>query len=252
MSSGVAVVTGGSRGVGKTTVKALSGMGYLVYTCARNEAELVKTAREVKNARIKCLDLMNYGATQEWIDQILIESAYIDVLVNNAGVMAAVGPLVELDMDEWEMVFRRNLFSMVRICHRVIPVMIKNKGGCIINIAGGGSAYPRKNFTAYACSKAAVVRLSDTLAEELQDFNIRVNAVAPGMQESAIWRHALKAGEKPPRESSDNPEDLARLIKYIVSTPSLTGKFLHIKDDYRGIDEKIMISELYTLKRINP
>lgn len=252
MRPGVAVVTGGSRGVGKTITRALSEMGYLVYICARTEAELVKTAKEVENVRIKRLDITDYDATREWLDEILRGASTIDVLVNNVGVMACVGPLPELDMDEWERVFRRNLFSMVRICRQAIPAMIKSGGGCIINIAGGGSAYPRRNFTAYACSKAAVVRFSDSLAEELKGYHIRVNAVAPGLQESAIWRHALNAGERPPRESWDDPEDLVQLIKYIVSTPFLTGKFLHIKDDYRSIDEKLMASDLYTLRRINP
>jgi len=252
MNSGVALVTGGGRGVGKTITRALSEMGYRVHICARTEAELIKTAEEVKNVKAKRLDVTDYKATRAWIDEILRAAGAIDVLVNNVGVMAAVGPLVDLDMDEWEIVFRRNLFSMVRICHQLIPAMVKKKGGCIINLAGGGSAYPRKNFTAYSCSKAAVVRFSDSLAEEVKDFNIRVNAVAPGLQESAIWRHALRVGEKPPTEPWSDPEDLARVIKYIVSAPSLTGKFLHIKDNYGAIDEKVMASELYTLRRINP
>lgn len=252
MGTGTAIVTGGSRGVGKTITRALSEMGYLVHICARTEAELAQTAQEIKHVEPQRVDVMDDEATRRWLDGIIRRSPSIDVLVNNVGVMAAVGPFVNLDMDEWEQVFRRNLFTMARITHHVLPVMIKQRSGCIINLAGGGSAYPRKNFSAYACSKAAVLRFSDTLAEELREFHIRVNAVAPGMQRSEIWRHALKAGEKPAHEHWADPEALVRLITYIVSSPFVTGKFLHIEDEYERIDEQVMASELYTLRRISP
>jgi 3-oxoacyl-[acyl-carrier protein] reductase len=249
---GVALVTGGGRGVGKTITKTLSEMGYVVYTCARSEAELTKTAEEIKHVRVTRVDVTDHQATHAWIEDILNREKRMDVLVNNVGVMAAVGPFVELDMDEWESVFRRNLFSMVRICQQVVPVMMRYHGGCIINLAGGGSAYPRKHFIAYACSKASVVRFSDSLAEELRPFSIRVNAIGPGLQRSAIWRHALRAGEHPPHDQWDSPEDLARLIQYLVTTSFVTGKFLHINDRYREANEAVMASDLWTLRRINP
>lgn len=252
MGAQTAIVTGGSRGVGKTITRALLEMGYLVHICARHEDELRQTAEEFPNVKWSRVDVTDRSATRAWLGTVIDQEPSIDVLVNNVGVMAAVGPFVDLDMDEWEQVFDRNLFSMVRICHQVVPAMIRHGGGCVINLAGGGSAYPRKNFSAYACSKAAVLRFSDTLAEELRAFSIRVNAVAPGLQRSAIWRHAVKAGERPPHERWAEPEKLAKLIKYIVSTPRLTGKFLHIDDDYEQIDEAVMASELYTLRRISP
>lgn len=252
MSVGIAIVTGGSRGVGKTITRALSEMGYVVHICARTSSELAETARDVPRVIPQRVDVMNDRATRRWVAGIIRHEPSIDVLVNNVGVMAAVGPLWTLDMDEWETVFRRNLFSMVRICHQVIPVMIKQRRGCIINLAGGGSAYPRPRFSAYACSKAAVLRLSDTLAEELKAFTIRVNAVAPGLQRSEIWRHAIEAGEQPPQGSWADPNKLAKLIRYVVSSPSLTGKFLHIEDDYEHVDESVMNSDVYTLRRISP
>lgn len=252
MSAGVAIVTGGSRGVGKTITRALSDMGYLVYICARHEEALRQTERVIPNVRASRVDVTDHAATRAWLDGIIKEAPSIDVLVNNVGVMGAVGPLVSVDMEEWEAVFRRNLFSMARICQRVIPIMKQQRRGCIINLAGGGSAYPRKHFTAYACSKAAVLRLSDTLAEELKDDGIRVNAIAPGMQQSEIWRHAEQVGEHPPHDRWADPQALVRLIQYIVSTPFLTGKFLHIEDEYERIDERVMATELYTLRRISP
>jgi len=252
MTAGVAIVTGGSRGVGKTITRALSEMGYRVHMCARHQEELNQAAQDIPNVHPAQVDVTDRTATRAWIEQVIVREGCVDVLVNNVGVMSAVGPFVRLDMDEWEAVFDRNLFSMARICHQVIPVMIKQGRGCIINLAGGGSAYPRKHFTAYACSKAAVLRLSDTLAEELREFHIRVNAVAPGMQRSEIWRHALKVGERPVHERWADPEALVKLIKYIVSSPFLTGKFLHIDDDYEHIDEQVMASELYTLRRVSP
>src|SRR5205085_7937127 len=97
-----------------------------------------------------------------------------------------------------------------------------------------------------------VVRLSDSLADELEPFNIRVNALSPGLQESDIWRHAIRAGEQPPKQEWDSPEDLARLLTFMVTSPSLTGKMLHIRDRYDKIDAAIMASDLYTLRRVNP
>jgi len=244
----VAVVTGGSRGVGLTIVKTLTQMGYTVHTCAR-KASAVEVPALVRLTR---LDVTDYHATEAWINQTLEETGRIDVLVNNAGVMSAVGNLVSVDPDEWEAVFRVNVFAVMRLCRRVIPVMAKQGGGCIINLAGGGSAYPRKNFTAYACSKAAVVRLSDSLAEELKDLGIRVNAIGPGLQESEIWRHAAQVGETLPSQPWDNPQDLADLIRFVVTTPTVTGKFLHIKDKYRQAALSEFSSDLWTLRRVNP
>lgn len=252
MAAGVAIVTGGSRGVGKTITCALSEMGYRVHICARHEEELVQTAKEIQNVQPARLDITDRVATRAWLEELIAREGRVDVLVNNVGVMSAVGPFVTLDMDEWEAVFDRNLFSAARVCRHVTPCMIAQGSGCIINLAGGGSAYPRQRFTAYACSKAAILRLSDTLAEELKEFHVRVNAVAPGMQQSAIWRHALRVGERPPHEHWADPAALVKLIKYIVSSPTLTGKFLHIEDDYEHIDEQVLASELYTLRRISP
>ncbi len=251
MGTGVAIITGGGRGVGKTITRTLSNMDYRVHICARTESELAQTAREIPHVIAQRVDVMDSHATRQWIEEIIRREASIDVLVNNVGVMAAVGPFATVNLEEWEDVVHLNLLVTARVTHQVLPVMIAQRSGCIINLAGGGSAYPRKNFSAYASSKAAVVRLSDTLAEELSEFSIRVNAVAPGLQQSEIWRHAIKAGEQPQGKWAD-PEKLVRLIRYIVSTPWLTGKFLHIEDDYERIDEGVVASELYTLRRINP
>jgi 3-oxoacyl-[acyl-carrier protein] reductase len=252
MSAGVAMVTGGSRGVGRTIAQALSAMGYAVHICARTESELRATAQDIGGVRAARVDVSDAAALKGWAEAVLAEAGGVDVLVNNVGVMAAVGPLWTVDLEEWEAVCRLNLFSTARLCHHVIPAMIQRRQGCIINLAGGGSAYPRAKFSAYACSKAAVLRLSDTLAEELREYGIRVNAVAPGLQRSEIWRHAAQAGETPPTTGWAEPEPLMRLIRYLVSSPHVTGKFLHIDDDYERLDDEILASELYTLRRMSP
>lgn len=250
--AGIAVVTGGSRGVGKTITRTLSEMGYAVHICARHDEELRRAEGEIPNVRGARVDVTDRAATRAWLEAVIAQAGSIDVLVNNAGVMAAVGPFLRLDLEEWERVFDRNLFSMARICQQVIPAMMKRGGGCIINLSGGGAAYPRAYFSAYASSKAAVLRLSDTLAEELRPFRIRVNAIAPGIQRSDLWRHAIRAGVRPPEGQGTDPEKLAKLIRYLVSTPFVTGKFLHVEDDYERIDEDVMAGELYTLRRISP
>src|SRR6266536_4594348 len=149
MARRVAVVTGGGRGVGKTITRALTELDYTVHICARSADQLAATARELPGVRTAVVDVSDHARTREWIRGILAEAGTVDVLVNNAGVMAPVGPLHEVDADEWEAAFTRNLFSVVRLCQEVTPAMMKAGGGCIINLAGGGSAYPRKSFTAY-------------------------------------------------------------------------------------------------------
>jgi NAD(P)-dependent dehydrogenase (short-subunit alcohol dehydrogenase family) len=145
-------------------------------------------------------------------------------------------------------------------------VMIHQGGGKVINLSGGGATSPRPYFSAYAASKSAVVRLTETLAEELKPFNIQVNAIAPGAVYTKMTREILAAGSaageralaeaRRVQEEKTTPKAAAKLALFLASPESggLTGRLISaVWDDWRSLPsrlEEVMVSELYTLRRI--
>ena len=193
----------------------------------------------------------------------------IDILVNNAGVQPPIGPLVDNDPQEWEQAIAVNLLGPFHCLQAVLPGMIERGQGKIINLSGGGATAPRPNFSAYAASKAAVVRLTETLAEELRPHNIQVNAIAPGAINTRMLDEVLEAGAAAgdelaaARERSQQggtPVELAAdLVVFLASERSgqLTGKLISAPhDDWRTWDdgriEELVGSSWYTLRRLDP
>ena len=119
----------------------------------------------------------------------------IDVLVNGAGILGPIGLITETDPGIWTDTIRANLIGTYLCCAAVLSHMIAARRGKIINLSGGGAANPRPRFSAYASSKAAVVRFTETVAEEMKDFNIQVNAIAPGAVNTQMLDEILAAGE---------------------------------------------------------
>lgn len=246
----VAIVTGGSRNVGRTIAEALMEMKFRVYICSRTREELERAGQELENVKTKRLDLLDHDRIFEWVTEVIKESGRIDVLVNNAAVMTPLGPFVQNTLDEWFETIQINLMGTVAFTKAVLPHMIEQGSGHIINLGGGGSAYPRSNHSAYACSKAAIVRFSDTLAEELRDKNVKVNVLSPGKQYSKMREQDREYGIGFPDEWDDR-EKVKALTRFLVTT-NITGKFIHINDKYESFTDEIMKSDLYTLRRINP
>jgi len=194
----------------------------------------------------------------------------VDVLVNNAGVYGPKGLIEEVDWDEWERAVRVNLFGSVLCCRAVLPHFRANGYGKIIQLSGGGATSPLPRLSAYAASKAAVVRFAETLAEELDGTGIDVNAIAPGALNTRLLDQVLDAGPErvgdsfyaralEQQASGGTPLDLAaRLAVFLASGASdgITGKLISAPwdpweelgrhaDDLRG-------SDVYTLRRIVP
>jgi 3-oxoacyl-[acyl-carrier protein] reductase len=193
----------------------------------------------------------------------------IDILVNNAGMLGPIGPLHENNIDEWIKTVHVNLIGTFLCCRAVLPVMIRQGRGKIINLSGGGAAYPKPNFSAYACSKAAVVRLTETLAEEVKDYNIQVNAIAPGAIKTRMVEQIVEAGEAAGEKALADArrvledggagfEPVTSLAVFLASDESdgLTGRLISaIWDDWRSLDKdeikEIMRKGYYTLRRID-
>ncbi len=269
----VALVTGAGRGIGRAISLALGAAGVDLALLARSEDELEQTTGAVRLQGRTALPLLADVAQRETV-QAAVEMALsrfgrIDILINNAGVQPPIGPLVDNDPDQWERAVAVNLFGTFHCLKAVLPGMIERRQGKIINLSGGGATAPRPNFSAYAASKAAVVRLTETLAEELQAYNIQVNAIAPGAINTRMLDEVLAAGDaagdeltsarKRSRQGGTPVELAADLVVFLASekSGSLTGKLISAPhDDWQVWDdrrvEELAASPWYTLRRLDP
>jgi len=184
-------------------------------------------------------------------------------------VQGPIGPLETVDFAAWRAVFEVNLFAAARLCQLVLPSMRASGRGKIINVSGGGATGPRPDFSAYALTKVAIVRLTETLGEELKGTAIDVNAVAPGAMNTRMLEEVLAAGPAAaPREyeaavkraqaGGTPPAKAAELIVWLATPASdgITGRLLSaVWDDWRGLTsrrEELAKSDVYTLRRIVP
>jgi len=195
----------------------------------------------------------------------------LDILVNAAAVIGPIGPAWETDWTEWARMMQINLSAAVQLCQQCIPHMPLGSGrGKIVNISGGGATSPRPRFSAYGAAKTALVRFSETLAEELTDRTIDVNCVAPGTLKSALTQAAYDAGRDRvgTREyeaaataigaGADGREHAADLCAFLASGESdgITGKLLSaLWDPWPSLAEHradLIGTDVYTLRRILP
>jgi NAD(P)-dependent dehydrogenase (short-subunit alcohol dehydrogenase family) len=202
----VALVTGGGRGIGAGIGRAFVAEGAAVFLVSRTRSELEALAAELAAgageaglpARVgyHVADVSDPGAVAAAVEACASSLGPIDVLVNAAGIYGPIGLTWEVDADEWARAVAVNLMGTLHACRAVIPGMVARGGGRIINFSGGGATAPLPRFSAYAATKAAVVRLTETLAEELAGHGVAVNAVAPGAIDTSLQDAVLAAGEK--------------------------------------------------------
>jgi NAD(P)-dependent dehydrogenase (short-subunit alcohol dehydrogenase family) len=269
----VAVVTGGSRGIGLAISKALGAEGARVAIASRTPGEIEAARTVLANAGVEVLarvtDVARVDDAQALATAVLSRFGRIDVLVNNAGVNGAIGRVDECDAAQWKLAFEVNLFGTMYMCRAVLPAMRAARSGAIVNLAGGGVGGPgvAPRVSAYASSKAAVVQLTESLAREVLDEGIRVNAIAPGavvteMTAAVVAAGPEKAGKElyertlKQREAGGEPPELAaKLVVWLASGASgaLTGKMLSAKwDKVESIDVATAnASSLYAMRRID-
>ena len=264
-----ALVTGGGRGIGRDIALALAAAGADVALLGRTRQELERVAAEIAAGGNRSLaltaDLADGQAVAAALDTLDSAWGGVDILVNNAGVLGPVGPSHEVDPDAWLEAIRINLGGCFLCSRAVLPGMIDRRDGCIINLSGGGAVSPRPWFSAYGASKAAIVRFTETLASEVADYGIRVNAISPGAVNTRMTRDAVAAGARAGGEAEEAARQLqgdtsaqpaADLVLYLASPRSagLTGRLLAARwDDWESIDvDVVMKSEDYTVRRIKP
>jgi len=231
----VSIVTGGGRGIGKVIAYFLAQDGSNVAILGRNETEVIKTAKEIAEAtgvRVLALkaDVSKWSDVKSAVERVIEEFNHIDILVNNAGIVL-IKPITEMEEDEWDRVIAVNLKGTFLMSKAVLPYMIKQNYGRIINIASVAGVEGNANMTAYSASKAGIIGFTKALAEEVIKYNIRVNAVAPALVEGTALTLSMSEEQrkflasKIPIGRLIYAEEVADLVKFLASDASepLTG-----------------------------
>ncbi len=262
------LITGAGRGVGKRLALGFAQAGARVGLLARSPGELDLAKLEIEQAAGNALrlraDVRDLEELTAAVDRMRVVFGGVDVLVAAAGVQGPIGPLLSTKPKAWSETLEINLLGVVNSCRAVLPAMVARRSGKIILIAGGGSSKARPNFSAYAASKAAVVRFAECLAAEVANDNVQVNSISPGGAYTHMTDEILHAGEDRAgaREIGDAeqvrltggvaPEKQIQLALFLASERSnhITGKLIHVHDDWKRFERENMKPELYTLRRV--
>ena len=209
-----AIITGGSRGLGKATAIAFAKEGIDIAITGRNEATLKETVAELETYGIKAIysvfDISNYEEVKSAIKSILKELGSVNILVNNAGI-AAFGTFNEMDVSQWSKIIQTNLMGMYYVTKEILPYLINQNQGDIINVASTAGLNGNPNTSAYSASKFAVIGMSESLMKEVRKNNIRVCTLTPSTIATDMSIELGIASE----DSQDRvlqPEDFAELI----------------------------------------
>jgi len=225
----VALVTGASRGLGSQIALALSAHGYSVvvnYLASDKEAHaLVKTLGN--NAIALRADVGDMKQVREMAGKIEKAFGRLDAIINNAGI-AKDNLLLKQTEPEWDSIVRTNLKGCFNVIRAMSPLMIQSGGGHIINISSYSGVKGKAGQSAYSASKAALLGLTLSAAQELSGYNIKVNALLPGYMMTEMGKKAQKAAEKAKKESIlntlSNPQETVDFILFLLKTKNITGQ----------------------------
>lgn len=271
-----AIITGANQGLGLAIARAYVEAGASVMICARNadllegaHAELSALAASGQTILMQAADVSRRDDVEGLVNRAIETFGQVHILVNNAGIYGPKGGIETIDWDEWVKAIEINLFGSVLLCRALLPHLKEHRYGKIVQLSGGGATNPLPFLSAYAASKAAIIRFAETLAEEVREYHIDVNAIAPGALNTRLLDEILEAGPEKVGQSfydrmvtqkakGGTPlEKGASLAVYLASEASdgITGKLISAvwdpwetlaehKDDLRG--------DVYTLRRIVP
>lgn len=209
-----AIITGGGRGLGKATAIAFAKEGMDIAITGRNEAVLKETVAELETYGVKAIysvfDVSNYDEVKSSIHQIIETMGSVDILVNNAGI-AAFGTFNEMEVSQWNQIIQTNVMGMYYVTKEVLPYLIAQNEGEIINVSSTAGLSGNATTSAYSASKFAVIGMSESLMKEVRKNNIRVCTLTPSTIASDMSVE-LGIASKDSEDSVLQPEDFAELI----------------------------------------
>jgi NAD(P)-dependent dehydrogenase (short-subunit alcohol dehydrogenase family) len=272
-----AVITGGNQGLGLAIAEAYITAGARVLICARGEGLLEEARRALVTiagnedvVATERADVSNPDDVNRLVARALALFPQVHVLVNNAGIYGPMGPIETVDWAEWTRAMEVNIHGSVLPCRALLPHFKAHGYGKIIQVSGGGATNPLPRISAYAASKAAVVRFAESLALEVKAFNIDVNAIAPGALATRMLDEVLAAGPDSvgqefydrmvkTKEEGGTPLEMgAALAVFLGSAASdgITGRLLSaVWDPWEQLAshrEDLDRSDIYTIRRIVP
>jgi len=223
----VALITGGSRGVGKAIASAYAREGAKVFICGRTEAVLRKTAAEIRanggEVSWCAADIVKARDVKRLVGELCRAYGTIDILVNNASMLGPREPIIRYPLSTWEEVIRVNLTAIFVLTKEVLGVMVQRREGSIINVSSGVGRVGKARWGAYAAAKFGVEGLTQVLADEMREWNIRVTAVNPGGTRTEMRAQAYP--EEDPL-TLPTPDEITGVFVYLASAESMavTGK----------------------------
>jgi NAD(P)-dependent dehydrogenase (short-subunit alcohol dehydrogenase family) len=240
------LITAGAGGIGLAIARAFHAEGARVFICDVDEAALARAQSQLPGLIARRCDVGDRAAVTSMVAEAVQQLGGLDVLVNNAGIGGPTKAVHELDPADWDNVLRVNLTGAFDVARNVIPHLIRNGQGAIINMASAAGRFGYANRSPYSCSKWALIGLTKTLAIELGEYNIRVNAIAPGAvagerAERVFQGRAQVSGRSVEEEKRlglanqslkelVDPADIARLAVFLASDAgkSISGQVLPI------------------------
>jgi len=272
-----AIITGANQGLGLAIARAYIEQGANILICARDIQKLQSAydelrllARSGQVVEKFQADVSSQKDVEALIQFALEKFQQIHILVNNAGVYGPKGKIEDVNWDEWEQAIRINLFGSILVARSILPHFRKCHYGKIIQLSGGGATNPLPFISAYAASKAGIVRFMETLAEETREDHIDINSIAPGALNTRLLDEVLEAGPEivgkvfydraiKQKETGGAPlEKGADLSVFLASSASdgVTGKLISaVWDPWQSFSEhqqELVKSDIYTLRRIVP
>ena len=223
LNNRTAIITGGAQGLGLDIAKRFLKSGAIVIIWDIDEDELKKATKEIDNPNFSynVVDVSNYKNVKETVDEIT-KCTNIDILINNAGITGSTASLWDYDVDEWNKIVQINLMGTFNCCKYVVPDMIKNDYGRIVNVASVAGKDGNANASAYSSAKAGVIGLTKSLGKELADKNIAVNVVTPAGAKTRILdqmskEHVARMLSKVPRGRFLEIEEFTSLVCWLSS-----------------------------------
>jgi NAD(P)-dependent dehydrogenase (short-subunit alcohol dehydrogenase family) len=246
----VAIITGGTRGIGRATAEMFAAHGANLALCSRSQEALDETAKQIRDRHGvkvfgRAADILDAAAMMDFVRQVADRYGRVDILVNNAGVIK-LGPVVAFSEDDWDLIIDVNVKGTFLCTKAVIPHMTQRGSGRIVNLSSIAGKRGRPFASAYCTSKWAVIGFTQSLAYELAPANINVNAICPGEVDTYMWRDvilplaAAGAGTSKdeawsamierdvPLKRPQTVEDMGQAVVFLCEADNITGIAMNV------------------------